>query len=695
MDHVSIVIPVWNQWPLTRACLAALASARRPRDEVIVVDNGSRDATAAELARMPWLRVLTNEANRGFAAACNQGAAVASGSVVVFLNNDTLVPDDWLEGLLAPLADPAVVATGPMSNCASGPQGVERAAYDAGSLTAFRAFAARWRRQHLGQTQETPRLVGFCLAVRASALRAVGGWDEGFAIGGAEDDDLCLRLTAAGGGLRICRDTFVHHHGHATFVGNDLDWFAIQQDNLQRLAAKHGGAAERDPQRPLLSACLIVRDERELLPVCLASLEGLADEIVVYDTGSTDGTPGLARAAGARVVEGYWDDDFGGARNRALAHCGGDWVLQVDADECVAGDAGALRAALAMAAADAFLIAIQNLDGDGKSDVWHRSCRLFRRADFRWQGRLHEQVVPRAGARARPVALMPHAWLIHGGYTPERMQAKRKAERNIRLATLETAGGGDPVAALVNLGRSYMMAGRREEALGLFVQARALACDAPSLRRILCRSAAQLHLDAGRAAEALPWLDDLERASAATDLARYLRGRAYADLGRWRDALEELGGLEEPRDEDGTALPRHLVDLCRARCHFVLGEWAAAADAGSRVARGATVDEPVWHILAESCLRAGRALRPLLDAVPESRLSAIFAQLVRLPPAIAHPLLDAVVDDPRYRVHALALAIRLAPSMSPEQAAVWSDRLRAVGLADHCPPPPLPVSAPC
>ncbi len=94
------------------------------------------------------------------------------------------------------------------------------------------------------------------------------------------------------------------------------------------------GVASRSTDRALLSACLIVRDEEQALPRCLASLRTLVDEVVVYDTGSTDSTGELARQAGARVIEGYWDDDFGRARNACLQHCRGESILWIDADEC-------------------------------------------------------------------------------------------------------------------------------------------------------------------------------------------------------------------------------------------------------------------------------------------------------------------------------------------------------------------------
>lgn len=82
-----------------------------------------------------------------------------------------------------------------------------------------------------------------------------------------------------------------------------------------------------------LSAVLIVKNEKDHIETVLKSLEGV-DEIIVCDTGSTDNTVELARAMGAKVFEDYeWNDDFAEARNHALSHATGDWVLSIDADE--------------------------------------------------------------------------------------------------------------------------------------------------------------------------------------------------------------------------------------------------------------------------------------------------------------------------------------------------------------------------
>ncbi len=343
----SIVILAWNEWEMTQACLDSLRPTLGLHDEVIVIDNGSTDGTGGGIRRFPWVRVVTNPENRGFAAGCNQGAALASRDVVIFLNNDTLLAGRWLDTLLAPFSDDSVGATGPRSNFVSGAQLVTNVDYDIVQASKLRPFVRHWEATHQGLTSEAEHLVGFCLAVRRSTFESIGGFDEGFGIGGYEDDDLCARIRDTGLRLLIAHGSFVHHHGHRTFDANGLDWHAIQQDNEELFRAKHGSrsqsAAQRSTAPVLVSACLIVKDEETILADCLASLQGLVDEIVVYDTGSTDGTIELARAAGAKVIEGYWDDNFGRARNTALEQCTGQWILHIDADETIVGDVAATR----------------------------------------------------------------------------------------------------------------------------------------------------------------------------------------------------------------------------------------------------------------------------------------------------------------------------------------------------------------
>ncbi len=80
---------------------------------------------------------------------------------------------------------------------------------------------------------------------------------------------------------------------------------------------------------------MIVKNEETNLPTCLESVRGVFDEIVVLDTGSNDRTVEIARSFGARVFDFVWVDDFGAARNAALARAKGDYAFWLDADDLI------------------------------------------------------------------------------------------------------------------------------------------------------------------------------------------------------------------------------------------------------------------------------------------------------------------------------------------------------------------------
>jgi tetratricopeptide (TPR) repeat protein len=84
-----------------------------------------------------------------------------------------------------------------------------------------------------------------------------------------------------------------------------------------------------------LSLCMIVKDEAANLPRCLASVQGVVDEMVIVDTGSTDDTITIAKDAGAKVYKLPWPNDFAAARNHALQYVQADWILVLDADEAL------------------------------------------------------------------------------------------------------------------------------------------------------------------------------------------------------------------------------------------------------------------------------------------------------------------------------------------------------------------------
>ena len=87
--------------------------------------------------------------------------------------------------------------------------------------------------------------------------------------------------------------------------------------------------------KKLLSVCMIVKNEEEVLERCLQSIHGIADEIIIVDTGSTDNTKQIATKYTDKFYEIKWENDFSKARNYAASKASGEWILVIDADEYV------------------------------------------------------------------------------------------------------------------------------------------------------------------------------------------------------------------------------------------------------------------------------------------------------------------------------------------------------------------------
>jgi GT2 family glycosyltransferase len=248
----SVVVVTFNNLAFTRMCLASLlANTGGPAHEVIVVDNGSRDGTPDYLRAVasvnPRVRLILNSGNRGFAPANNQALAQAQGDVLVLLNNDTIVPPGWLEGLIRYLDDSGVGAVGPVTNRIGNEAEIETSYTTYGGLLDF----ARHRRENRRQF-DIPTPCMFCLAMRRDVYERVGPLDERFEIGLLEDDDYALRVRAAGYRLVCAEDVFVHHFGEASFgsLVPTGEFGRLLEANRRRFEEKWGRPWQPYARRP-------------------------------------------------------------------------------------------------------------------------------------------------------------------------------------------------------------------------------------------------------------------------------------------------------------------------------------------------------------------------------------------------------------------------------------------------------------
>jgi glycosyltransferase involved in cell wall biosynthesis len=189
---------------------------------------------------------------------------------------------------------------------------------------------------------------------------------------------------------------------------------------------------------------MIVRDEAQRLPRCLDSVRPLARQIVVVDTGSTDGTAEwLDRDRAVDLAHFPWCDDFAAARNASLERASGDWILVLDADE-VLEPPGDLDRLLRDPTVEGWYLTVRNLQPAGDLVRYEdsRQLRLFRnRPAYRYRGLVHEQISPALGQRGARVDASD-LLITHFGYQAALAQGLPRRARNLRL--LRSAPAREP-----------------------------------------------------------------------------------------------------------------------------------------------------------------------------------------------------------------------------------------------------------
>ena len=217
LNGTSIVILSYNTLELTKTCIESIrAYTRDVPYEIIIVDNGSTDGSVKWLKRQKDLRCIFNEQNEGFPKGCNQGLAIARGTELLLLNSDTIVTPCWLSNLRTALySRKEVGAVSCVTNYCSNFQQI---AVNYAGVDGLVKFATAYNRSDVAKWERRLTLVGFCFLFKREIYEKLGGLDERFTPGNYEDDDYSLRIWQAGYELLLCRDTFIHHFGSASFA---------------------------------------------------------------------------------------------------------------------------------------------------------------------------------------------------------------------------------------------------------------------------------------------------------------------------------------------------------------------------------------------------------------------------------------------------------------------------------------------
>jgi GT2 family glycosyltransferase len=197
--RLGVAVPCYNGEAFLGATLESLLAQSRLPDEIVVVDDGSRDGSRAVAERFSTVRLLAHEVNAGLAAARNTALAAMDCDVILYIDVDAQADPALVETVLVGFAGDDVVGVGG--------QGIEANVH---------TQADRWRSLHAVQghgaraLERCVYLFGLCMAYRRAALLEVGGFSPLFHTN-AEDMDVGFRLTAAGGRLRYEPSACVYH----------------------------------------------------------------------------------------------------------------------------------------------------------------------------------------------------------------------------------------------------------------------------------------------------------------------------------------------------------------------------------------------------------------------------------------------------------------------------------------------------
>ncbi len=210
----------------------------------------------------------------------------------------------------------------------------------------------------------------------------------------------------------------------------------------------------------MISLCMIVKNEIDVLERCITSVKELmssvVDELVVVDTGSTDGTRELAVELGCNVYDYEWCKDFAKARNFGVKKAKNDWIIVLDADEFVVDvDIEEIKKLILTSDEKTIgRVAIVNY-GDENAENYHISYnnRVFNKNEAEFTAQIHEYLYNKKGFKPNYIEIPLE--LHHTGYISDVLENKKKTERNIEIIK-EVISKEEDSYLVMHLGKSYI-----------------------------------------------------------------------------------------------------------------------------------------------------------------------------------------------------------------------------------------------
>lgn len=320
-----------------------------------------------------------------------------------------------------------------------------------------------------------------------------------------------------------------------------------------------------------LSVCMIVKNESKSIGRCLKSIVGIADEIIVVDTGSIDNTKEIAQKYGAKIYDFKWVDDFSKARNYSISKATGDWILILDGDDEFEREDSPKLLDIINKPNEGDIFIFNSIcyvgNSAGSEKIMNVNIRLFKnRPEFRYQGRIHEGIKPQ---NKDVITKFVDIRIYHYGYIDTYVKDQNKRERNMRILKKELEENPNNPYWLFCIGNEYFALNELDKALEYFLSSYE-KCNMQDIYapKVMIRII-MIYDSLSEPDQALKYIDEaLSHYPQYTDV-EFLRGGIYHKLGYITKAIRSLQHCIELGEPPSTL--NFLMGVGSYKAYYALG----------------------------------------------------------------------------------------------------------------------------